>query len=64
MTSEQFVKSKYPKAYVQGYTNRDKSRHWICWDCRYSPKGANRLGISEKSKANAWVIAKQNIVDK
>lgn len=61
MTSEQKVKSQYPKAYVQVYHNRDRSKHWICWLERYNPAGGIRLGLSEKSKQNAWVIAANNL---
>lgn len=63
MTSEKAVKSLYPKARVDVYKNRDKTRHWICWTDLQS-RNPQRIGISDKSKNGAWVDARKYLDNK
>lgn len=60
MTSQEFVKEKYPNAFVEHYkTNNpfDKKGYWICWDKR---RGMH-LSETHKSESNAWLEAKKYI---
>jgi len=62
MTSEEFVKKKYPRAVVESYKQNGPlgKRYYLCWS-----KSFNGIRLSEgDTKSKAWVNAKKNIINK
>ena len=64
MTSEEFVKQKYPHSYTEQYNSKnvfDKKGHWLCWSSRLQE---SKRRLSEgTSKSNAWKNAKLSILE-
>ena len=62
MTSEEFVKKRYPKARVRHFHTNDvfdKKGYWLCW-----ADSSGKLRLSEgTSENNAWANAKKRIKD-
>ena len=59
MTSQEFVREKFPKAFVEHYNKRDpfdKKGYWICWS---EHKG--RHIAYGNSASNAWSNAKKEL---
>lgn len=65
MTSKEFVKERFPHAIVEHHKTNDpfdKKGYWLCWS---HWKTSEHIRLSEgKSKSNAWVKAKENILRK
>ncbi len=63
MTSEQFVKIKYPNAraerYVSGRIKGMQTTYYLIWT-DFSSRGGGRIGEG-KTIAKAWKDAKENI---
>ena len=65
MTSEEFVKTKFPNARVEGYTSGMikgmQKRYYLIWS-DYQSRQPNRLGEGD-TKSKAWVNAKTNLLE-
>lgn len=65
MTSEQFVKQRFPRAYAERYVSgRIRGMgvvYYLVWTCHSREE---KMRLSEgKSASNAWVNAKANIIE-
>tara|TARA_B100000953_G_C17844558_1_gene366234 strand:+ start:217 stop:405 length:189 start_codon:yes stop_codon:yes gene_type:complete len=57
MTSEEYIKQKYPLAVVQRFKKNNSDVYYLCYT---KPFNGERLGEG-KTKSKAWVNAKRNI---
>jgi hypothetical protein len=63
MTSKEFVKEKFPKAYADKQYDREwggKTFYFLIWSCR-DRETKIRLGEGD-TESKAWVNAKQDVI--